>query len=166
MSVGAATLVDMSDERSISDETLAWSYATNCLLYEEDPGPALLNIGSAEEPKTVPRSEAWRELYSRLLIESVDADEARLAAALSDCRQRFGECPDGEIKPVWQCAVDLCEQALAMVHSAGVHDDPSRERFLAGVKHANTSDVFRPIPDVVAGSARDLIAKLDELDGK
>jgi hypothetical protein len=165
MSAGVAILVNMSEIRPIDDETLAWSYATNCLIYEEDPGPPQLNVGSPGEPKMVPRREAWRELYSRLLIEGVDADEARLDTALSNCRERFAECPEGEIKPVWECAVDLCEQALAMVRGAGVRDDASRQRFLASVQHANTSDIFRPMPDVVEDSARGLIVKLNELEG-
>ena len=32
------------------DAFQAWIYASNCLLYENDPGPAELNTGTAEEP--------------------------------------------------------------------------------------------------------------------
>ena len=41
------------------DLTLAWSYAANCSLYEEDPGPAELNIGSSLEPHLVSRVERF-----------------------------------------------------------------------------------------------------------
>src|SRR4051812_11058672 len=152
MSVGAATVLTMTEE--LSDETLLWSYALNCLMYEEDPGPATLNIGSVQEPKIVPRSEALRGLYSRLYIEKVDADETRLAAALDRCRQGLAECPEGEVKPAWACAADLCEQALATVRAAGINDESERVRFLAGLKHANASDVLGSIPGVVEDSAR------------
>ena len=40
------------------DLTVAWSYAANCSLYEEDPGPPELNIGSSLEPHWVSRVEA------------------------------------------------------------------------------------------------------------
>ncbi|WP_020522854.1 hypothetical protein [Catelliglobosispora koreensis] len=156
----------MTEDRSTDDETLAWSLATNCLLYEEDPGPRLLNIGSPTEPKMVPRREAWRELYSRLLLENIDADQARLETALSGCREQLAQCPEGQIKPVWECAVDLCEQALGMIRGAEVQDEATRERFLASVRHANTSDVLRPFPELVEDSAQDLIKQLGKLEDK
>ncbi len=53
------------------DRGLIWSLACNCLLYEGDPGPVNINIGSETEPKMVSRSEGWRELYGRLLVERV-----------------------------------------------------------------------------------------------
>jgi len=40
------------------DAFQAWIYASNCLLYENDPGPAELNTGTAEEPRMVPRAQA------------------------------------------------------------------------------------------------------------
>ena len=36
------------------DAFQAWIYASNCLLYENDPGPAELNTGTADEPRMVP----------------------------------------------------------------------------------------------------------------
>lgn len=39
------------------DLTLAWVYAANASIHEEDPGPAELNIGSDVEPHMVSRSE-------------------------------------------------------------------------------------------------------------
>src|SRR5215211_463284 len=64
----------------IDDDALAWRLARNCLLYEEDLGPEQVNIGNTIEPKMVPRHEALRGLYTRLLIEYLDADVARLTA--------------------------------------------------------------------------------------
>ncbi|MFJ9371578.1 hypothetical protein ACIRRA_45340 [Nocardia sp. NPDC101769] len=58
--------------------TILYSCTANCLLYEEDPGPAELNIGSELEPRMVPRSHAWRDYYAHHLITQISADIARL----------------------------------------------------------------------------------------
>jgi hypothetical protein len=138
----------------------------------------------------MPRKEAWRELYSRLLVEQLEADVHRLVAVEARSRKGLAETfePDfgqrlydrraakgdpvaeealteegqREVQEVWECAVDLCELALAMVRQSGAADDePTRRRFLAGLRHANTADVFRGIPSIVKGSADRLITDLD-----
>jgi hypothetical protein len=70
--------------QSSPDLTCAWLYAANCSLYEDDDGPAQLNIASHLEPHFVSRVEAFRDLYSRLLLEALDADAARIAALARD----------------------------------------------------------------------------------
>lgn len=74
----------MSDD--LSDTTLAWSLAANCRLYEDDPGPGEVNVGSATEPRYVPRSEALRDLYARQLVLGVDADARRIETVAAACR--------------------------------------------------------------------------------
>jgi hypothetical protein len=74
----------MSDHES--DSTLVWSLAANCRLYEDDPGPRELNVGSATEPRYVPRSEALRDLYARQLVLGVEADPSRIDALADRCR--------------------------------------------------------------------------------
>jgi hypothetical protein len=69
-----------------SDSTLVWSLAANCRLYEDDPGPRQLNVGSATEPRYVPRSEALRDLYASQLVLGVDADTSRIDALADRCR--------------------------------------------------------------------------------
>lgn len=174
------------------DGVLVWSLACNCLLYEEDPGPSSINIGSRTEPKMVGSSQAWRELYARLLTEQVQADVARIDAASADCRnelaathrpehwqqifearQREGDPTAGEvltergqreIREVWECAIDLCERAANMVRTAGAADsNADRQRLLAGLKHQNTVDVLGFIPGIAEDSADDLIHRLEEL---
>ena len=66
--------------QSSPDLTCAWLYAANCSLYEDDDGPAQLNIASHLEPHFVSRVEAFRDLYLRLLLEELDADAARIAS--------------------------------------------------------------------------------------
>ena len=184
----------MADETTpYTDSTRMWSLACNCLLYEGDSGPAQLNIGSEIEPKMVDRQQAWRELYARLLIEQVDADVTRLGEAEQVCRDELADThrpehweriyqvrlragdptaeevltPQGqrEIREVWECALDLCAQAVRMVREAGAGaDETARQRFLAGLKHKNTVDVLGPIRGVAQDSAEELTRRLEELD--
>jgi hypothetical protein len=65
----------------------AWLNARNCLLYGGDSGPGLLNVGSADEPRMVPRSEAWQHAYALHVLGACDADHARLTAAARQCRE-------------------------------------------------------------------------------
>jgi hypothetical protein len=51
--------------------------ASNCLLYEGDPSPAELNVGSADGPRMVPRSEAWQHGYALNVLVDCDVDHAR-----------------------------------------------------------------------------------------
>jgi hypothetical protein len=53
-----------------------------------------------------------------------------------------------------------------MVRESGAADDEiTRQRFVAGLKHRNTSDVLGAIPGVMEDSAAELVAKLKELEG-
>jgi hypothetical protein len=72
-----------------SDARQAWTYAANCRLYEDDPGPAHLNIGSAHEPRMVTRAAAWRDAYAHYLLVDLEADHARLTAATEVCRRNL-----------------------------------------------------------------------------
>ncbi|GGQ88223.1 hypothetical protein [Couchioplanes azureus] len=183
----------MTADNTFDDSALLWSLACNCLLYEADPGPANINIGSPAERMMVSRQQAWRELYGRLLIERVDADATRIDAIERDCRaeladshrpehwqriyeerRRSGDSTAGEvltdkgqreIREVWECAIALCEQATQMIRESGAADDEqARQRFLAGIKHQNTVDVLGAIPGVTENSAEELTRRLKELD--
>ncbi|MFY9929221.1 MAG: hypothetical protein WAK82_14550 [Streptosporangiaceae bacterium] len=68
------------------DAFQAWIYASNCLLYENDPGPAELNTGTADEPRMVPRAQAWQHAYALDVLVQCEADHARLTAASHQCR--------------------------------------------------------------------------------
>jgi hypothetical protein len=125
------------------DETEAWSCAANCLSYENDPGPAELNIGSASEPHMVSRSYAWRDFYARLLINQLDGSHARLLTTAEVCRHRLGTLKrrrNAEVREIWLRAIDLCELAAGIVADAdadagAVSDDDARQRLLAGNNH-------------------------------
>jgi len=69
-----------------SDEALAWSLAANCRLYEEDPGPPEVNVGSDTEKRLVSRTDAWRDYYARQLLLGLDAQRSRLEALTDQCR--------------------------------------------------------------------------------
>lgn len=136
-------------------------YASNCLLYENDPGPAELNTGTAEEPRMVPRAQAWQHAYALHVLIQCEADHARLTAAARQCRAsmadataRLGAQRAGE----WSRAADLCEQAAQMVEDAGAaSDDKARRRLLAGCQHQTMMIVLGSvIPAVAETSAEDL----------
>jgi hypothetical protein len=65
--------------------------AKNCLLYENDPAPALLNVGTRLKPLKIPRSEAWQLSYSMHVLRDLDGDHARLSAARQVCAERQNE---------------------------------------------------------------------------
>src|SRR5688500_9443543 len=84
------------------DMTWAWSSAANCLLYEEDPGPAHLNIWSETEPRWVSRSEAWMNFYAWALLYQLDTEHARLTAVAETIP---GELAETTVLGWWALAV-------------------------------------------------------------
>ena len=105
---------DQPDRQPDADLTDAWVYAANCRLYENDPGPAELNIASRIEPMWVSRAEAFRDLYARLLLEELDADAARIAVLAGQITAETKQKPPPEVAEVW----DICRRAV----SAGRRD--------------------------------------------
>jgi hypothetical protein len=151
------------------DAFQAWIYASNCLLYENDPGPAELNTGTAEEPRMVPRAQAWQHAYALHVLVQCEADHARLTAAARKCRAgitdaaaRLGAYRARE----WSRAADLCEQAARMVEDAGaIGDDKARRRLLAGCQHQTMMIALGSvIPAVAESSAEDLRRALREAE--
>lgn len=151
------------------DAFMAWTYALNCLLYENDPGPAEVNTRTADEPRVVPRSQAWQHAYALLVLVHCEADYARLTAAARQCRAEIADSQAG----LWEerigelsRAADLCDQAAKMVEDAGaVSDDKARRRLLAGCDHETTMIVLgSAIPAVAESSAEELCRVLEEID--
>ncbi|MFC5833152.1 hypothetical protein [Nonomuraea insulae] len=139
------------------DAFQAWIYASNCLLYENDPGPAELNVGSAGEPRMIPRAEAWQHGYALNVVVDCAGDHARLLAAAQHCRDdmrrkaHFGAKRVGELAR----AADLCEQAARMVEQAGaVGDEKARRRLVASCEHETMVMALGVVPEVVEDSAR------------
>lgn len=125
------------------DLTLAWVYAANASIHEEDPGPAELNIGSDVEPHMVSRSEAFRDLYAHLLLEDLQADPVRLDALRAKVIRTRRHSSSGEEVADWGIAVALRERTLVIIDGAGaVHDAEARCRLLAGIRHLNRSVVL------------------------
>ena len=146
-----------------TDAQLAWSLAANCLLYEEDPGPAMVNVGSDTEPSWMPRDQAWRYSFANYLVERLAADHRRLSAALVVAQQQLREArsprsalavyrvrrSDGEglgealrvFGPsqwrdrilVQRRTVDLCQQALQRIVDAGADHDDQARQRLLAV---------------------------------
>jgi len=151
-------------DSGLDDLTLTWSYAANCSLYEEDDGPAELNIGSSLEPHWVSRVEALRDLYAHLLLEELGADPARLAA-LTRQVHRAGK-RNSSAAAVWGIAADLCQRAGDVIDGAGAVDDArARRRLLAGTKHLNRTVVLGSwVPGYQAEADNDLLQELAEAD--
>lgn len=116
------------------DQTLAWVYAANCSLYEEDPDPPYVNIGSPIEPVVVSRTEAYRDLYARLLLLDFDADPQRITALTRLIDRAERHSPTAAL--VWSIAAELCQRAGAIIDGAGASKPgPERRRLLAGTKY-------------------------------
>jgi len=150
----------------------AFSCAANCLLYERDPGPAELNIGSEAEPHFVSRSDAGQDFYARYLLTQLDGDSDRLQNTANRCRRRWARgrrrTRDAEdMRPErWKRAVELCDLAVGIVDVAGAADDEQAwQRLLAGNGHMLTAIAFGSWgPQVVKDSADDLAQRLREID--
>ncbi|WP_063043723.1 hypothetical protein [Nocardia pseudovaccinii] len=144
----------------------------NCLLYEADPGPSELNIGSQLEPRMVSRAQAWRDFYAQHLTLVVGANSQLLQHCLDFARQEYDRprhnlAPDTvrEALEFWACAIEIAQMAIDLVTGSGAADnDNDRQRLLASVEHQQTSTAFRVLPDIVERSATDLAEKLDQID--
>jgi hypothetical protein len=151
------------------DAFQAWIYASNCLLYENDPGPAELNVGTAAEPHFVPRSVAWQQGYAMNVLVDCDGGHARLLAAARECEAEAARrAPDSPHRArEWARAADLCTMAAAMVEGAGGHrDDQARRRVVASCRHETTMMALGSVPAVAESSAQDLIEELAVIDAE
>ena len=134
---------DQPDRQPDADLTDAWVYAANCRLYENDPGPAELNIASRIEPMWVSRAEAFRDLHARLLLEELDADAARIAVLARQITAETKQKPPPEIAEIWNIAGELCRRAAAIIDEAGAATDArARRRLLAATTHLTRSVVL------------------------
>lgn len=70
------------------DMTSVWACAINLRLYDSDPGPRQVDVGSDLEARVVDRREALIDLYARTLLEELDADTPRLEAVEAESRRR------------------------------------------------------------------------------
>jgi hypothetical protein len=147
-------------EQLREDALGAWSAALNCLLYEKDPGPEQLNVGTQNKPMMVPRDQAWQQSYATFVLARFGGDHARLKAAARQC------LADIPTEPHWarqlSRAADLCEKAAQMVEDAGaVHDDKARRRLVAVCEHEALSDALGPFSPF---TSKDLRRALREID--
>lgn len=147
--------------------TDAWTCAINCRLYEQDPGPAELNIGSELEPHMISRGEAFRDFYARVLLQDVRGDPQRLLrlGRRIDVASRRNRNP--EISAMWSIAADLCQRALVIIDGAGAVDDKrARRRLLAGTKHLiSTVAIGQWVPDCQRELDNDLLEELRTAEG-
>ena len=150
---------------------MAWSLAANCLLYEEDPGPAEVNVASDAEPRMVPRREAWRDYYARYLLNELDADLARVGAVADEYgAELIRLASDRDLQEglpaLRECALDLAERADRVVRTVGADvDDKARQRLLAGTDQWLTVQTLGGFfPGIDRDSARTLIERLDDID--
>jgi hypothetical protein len=150
------------------DAFQAWTYALNCLLYENDPGPAELNAGTADEPRMIPRAQAYQHVYALLVLVRCEADHARLTATARQCRAEMNDWQSQlgqERITEWSRAADLCEQAARTVEEAGAaSDDKARRRILAGCDYQTMMITLGSVPAVAESSAEELRRVFDEID--
>jgi hypothetical protein len=148
------------------DAFQAWINARNCLLYEKDPGPDRLNVGTTQEPRMVPRAEAWQHGYALRVLVQCNGDHSRLAAAARQCQEKMtGKAHDAQRAREWSRAADLCERAAHMVAEAGaVEDDKARRRLVAACQHETMIIAMGAIPEAVEQSRQALLETMREID--
>jgi hypothetical protein len=142
-----------SSSQAEQDAAQAWLGASNCLPHEGAGGPELLNVGTPLRPLKIPRSEAWQQSYSMLLLVDCEADHTRLLAARELCAARVRDVGSAE-QPhqAWSRAVDLCDQALRVIEGAGAITDERIRRILLAVCQYETS---KTALGFIAGVAQD-----------
>lgn len=140
----------MSQQRG--DVVCAWSAALNFQVYDADPGPRIVDVGTPDEPRFADRTEYLREIYTTLLILHCEADVARLRTTARSCRhayltrgpaQRAGDLEEHRHREAHHIGAELAESAAQLVHAAGADHDPAiRERYLARLSAQHGRDVF------------------------
>ncbi|HLQ53035.1 MAG TPA: hypothetical protein VK162_02055 [Streptosporangiaceae bacterium] len=149
------------------DAAQAFLCARNCLLYEADPGPALVNVGSSDEPRMIPRDQAWQHAYALHVVVACAGDHARLTAAARQCREDMSSKakPRSPHAKALARAADLCDQAARMAEDAdAVHDDKARRRLVASCEHETMVIALGVIPGVAQDSAENLLETFRRID--
>ncbi len=159
---------DMTGPQAEQDGHRALLCARNCLLYENDPGPAMTNIGTPDTPVMVPRSEAWQGTYAMRLLVDCDGDLGRLLAAGRWCREelaRRGYAAGSEGHEDLSRAADLCALAARKVTDAGGdRDDKARRRQVAACRYEGMVTALGIFPGVAEDSLADMMAELREIE--
>jgi hypothetical protein len=152
-------------EQVDEDAAHAFGCALNCLRFEAE-GADQLNVGSADEPRLLPRAEAWQHAYAMWVVVGCDGDRGRVVAAAERCREKARGTPAGSHKVrTLSRAADLCDQAAGMIEGAGaVGDDKARRRLLASCEHQTRVIAIGVLPGVAEDSARRLAEMLREID--
>jgi hypothetical protein len=86
----------------MKDTTFAWSCAANLLLYDADPGPRQVNVGSGSEQRFVDRHEALVNVYARQVLVELEADLPRIEALQHACERAAAET--WTLRQAWQAA--------------------------------------------------------------
>jgi hypothetical protein len=157
-----------SDERTPGEEDAfeAWTYAANCLLYEEDDGTDV-NVGSVERPRIVSHAEFVMIDYTKLVMVELGADLDRLRAAARVCHEvaRENQASSPGSAREYARAADLCERAAQMVIDYGAaSDDGARRRLIAMAEHDTQITALGAVPGVVERAREELRETLAELD--
>ncbi|TKV35322.1 hypothetical protein [Mycobacteroides abscessus] len=127
----------------MNDLTQAWLCAVNCGLYETDEGPELLNIASGLEPHMVPRAEAFRDLYARILLVDLDGDPARCAALGPAIEKNRRQAPSAWAAQTWRLSAELLGRVIALIAHAGAdRDGAARRHLVAGARHSTQSVIL------------------------
>lgn len=103
------------------DLRLAWSHASSASVHGQSSGAAELNIGSEVEPIIVCRSEAFRDLFSRQLLEALEGDEVRISRLRARAVRALERSQNAEYQTVWAIAVELCDRATRLAKTGQAH---------------------------------------------
>lgn len=133
----------------MDDLTQAWLCAINCDLFAQAPGPKLLNIASDIEPHMVSRTEAFRDLYARILLVDLGGDLVRCDVLCRRIEKARRRPPSAQAAAAWSVAAELAGRARELITQTGAdRSAAARRRMLAGARHLTQSVILGQwVPD-------------------
>lgn len=160
-----------ASERSqaVEDVVHAWTYGSNCLLYEERNGADVTVGGTNGAPRSLTYTEAVQTIHAQLVLVALDADLERLQATGQVCYQTAAGMQRTHPADArsYVRAADLCERAAELVVSVGAADDEAaRQRLLAVARHDTTMAIGGVDPTVAERARAALEMALAETEAQ
>lgn len=161
--------MSFAEERTqaVEDVVHAWTYGSNCLLYEGSGGSDVTVGSETGPPRTLSHAEAVQTIHAQFVLLALDADLDRLQATGQACYQTAAGMQQSHPAEAraYVRAADLCDRAAELVISVGADDDErARRKLLAVAEHDTTMATSGVDPTVAERARRALELALSEAE--